>query len=166
MSALEGEADILNAEMGERLALHCLGLAGFQTYMPRLRVKRLTRTRKMSVSMPALFPGYCFVWIELQWHSARWCPGVIRLVLDGIQPARVPDGIIAEIRSRERDGLIDIAKPPQFVPGMRVRVLQGPLQSQIGLLTALRPHERVLVLLRLLGGQQRVELAQGAIAAV
>jgi transcription antitermination factor NusG len=150
----------------ERLALHCLGLAGFTTYLPRLRVKRLTRTRKMSVSMPALFPGYCFVWIELQWHSARWCPGVIRLVLDGIQLAKVPDGVIDGIRSRERDGLIDIAKPPQFVPGMRVQVLQGPLQNQIGLLTALRPHERVLVLLRLLGGQQRVELAQGAIAAI
>jgi hypothetical protein len=57
--------------------------------------------------------------------------------MDGIQPAKVPDGIIAEIRSRERDGLIDIAKPPQFAPGMRVRVLQGPLQNQIGL-TALR----------------------------
>jgi hypothetical protein len=49
---------------------------------------------------------------------------------------------------------------------MRVRVLQGPLQNQIGLLTALRPHERVLVLLRLLGSQQRVELAQGAVAAI
>jgi hypothetical protein len=44
--------------------------------------------------------------------------------------------------------------------------LQGPLQDQIGLLAALRPHERVLVLLQLLGGQQRVELARGAIEAV
>jgi transcriptional antiterminator RfaH len=145
----------------ERLALHCLGLAGFQTYMPRLRVKRLTRTRKVSMAMPALFPNYCFVLIELQWHAARWAPGVIRLVLDGVQPAKVPDGVIDGIRSRERDGLIDIAKPPQFVPGMRVRVLQGPLQHHIGLLTALRPHERVLVLLQLLGRQQRVELPAG-----
>jgi len=32
--------------------------------------------------------------------------------------------------------------------------------------TALRPHERVLVLLQLLGGQQRVELARGAIEAI
>jgi hypothetical protein len=35
-----------------------------------------------------------------------------------------------------------------------VKVLQGPLHDQIGLLAALRPHERVLVLLQLLGGQQ------------
>jgi hypothetical protein len=43
---------------------------------------------------------------------------------------------------------------------MRVKVLQGPLQDQIGLRAALRPHERVLVLLQLLGSQQRVELAR------
>ena len=51
-------------------------------------------------------------------------------------------------------------------PGMRVKVLQGPLQDQIGLLAALRPHERVLVLLQLLGGQQRVELAQSSVEAI
>jgi hypothetical protein len=71
-------------------------------------------------------------------------------------PARVPDAIISEIRSRERDGLIELPKL-RLEPGMRVKVLQGPLQDQIGLLAALRPHERVLVLLQLLGGQQRVE---------
>jgi hypothetical protein len=49
---------------------------------------------------------------------------------------------------------------------MRVKVLQGPLHDQIGLLAALRPHERVLVLLQLLGGQQRVELARNAIEAI
>ena len=51
--------------------------------------------------------------------------------------------------------------------GGRVDVnLQGPLHDQIGLLAALRPHERVLVLLQLLGGQQRVELARSAIEAI
>jgi hypothetical protein len=43
-------------------------------------------------------------------------------------------------------------------------VVSGPL-SEIGLLAALRAHERVLVLLHLLGGQQRVELARSAIEA-
>jgi hypothetical protein len=48
----------------------------------------------------------------------------------------------------------------------RVRVISGPLHDQIGLLGALRPHERVLILRRLLGGEQRVELAGSAIEAV
>jgi hypothetical protein len=51
--------------------------------------------------------------------------------------------------------------------GLRpVTVLQGPLHDQIGLLGALRPHERVLVLLHLLGAEQRVVLARGAIEAI
>jgi transcriptional antiterminator RfaH len=88
------------------------------------------------------------------WWNARWAAGVRRLVMDGEQPARVPDPVIAEIRSRERGGLIELPKL-RLAPGTRVRVLQGPLQNHIGLLAALRPHERVLVLLQLLGGQQR-----------
>jgi hypothetical protein len=40
------------------------------------------------------------------------------------------------------------------------------LQDQIGLLAALRPHERVLVLLHLLGGERGVELARNAIEAI
>ena len=47
-----------------------------------------------------------------------------------------------------------------------MRVVSGPLHEQIGLLGALRPHERVLVLLQLLGGERPVELARGAIEAL
>jgi hypothetical protein len=50
--------------------------------------------------------------------------------------------------------------------GTRMKILQGPLQGHIGLLAALRPHERVTLLLHLLGGQQRVELARSAIEAI
>src|SRR5262245_8462616 len=83
------------------LALHCLGLAGFETYDPRLREQRRRHGRKVSVT-PSLFPGYAFVLIVSGWWDARWAAGVRRLVMDGLQPARVPDAVISEIRSRER----------------------------------------------------------------
>jgi hypothetical protein len=57
----------------ERTALHFLGLNGFTTYCPRVRTERPSRDRERSTR---LFPGYAFVWIELQWHAARWAPGV------------------------------------------------------------------------------------------
>jgi hypothetical protein len=44
---------------------------------------------------------------------------------------------------------------------MRVQVISGPPRDQIGLLGALRPHERVLVLLQLLGGERPVETRAG-----
>jgi Transcription termination factor nusG len=64
------------------LALHGLEQAGFQTYCPRVRERRTLHDRKV-VQTPLLFPGYLFVLIELQWHTARWSPGVVRLVLNG-----------------------------------------------------------------------------------
>jgi transcription antitermination factor NusG len=135
------------------LASYCLGLAGYEIYEPRLREQRRSRHghRKIIVT-PPLFPGYLFVWVVRGWWDARWSPGVVRLIMDGLLPARVPDRVIAEIKSRERGGLIELPKPRKFKPGMQVKVLQGPLRDQIGLLGALRPHERVLVLLQLLGG--------------
>ena len=149
----------------DRLAWHCLTLAGYKIYQPLLREPRRSHGRKIIVT-PPLFPGYLFVWVVRGWWDARWSPGVVRLIMDGLLPARVPEQIISEIKSRERNGFVELPKMRGLTPGMRVKVLQGPLQAQIGMLAALRPHERVLVLLNLLGGQQRVELARNAIEAV
>jgi transcriptional antiterminator RfaH len=138
----------------ERLALHCLGLAGYQTYLPRIRA----RTPKTA----ALFPGYAFVLIELQWHAARWSPGVLRLVLDGRQPAKVPDRVIVDLKGRERNGLVELPAPSEFRRGDTVRITRGVFVGQLALFDGMRPHERVAVLLQLLG---RVELAKGDIEA-
>jgi transcriptional antiterminator RfaH len=129
-----------------------------------LREQVRSRTGRKIVRTPPLFPGY-LVWVVSGWWNARWSPGVVRLIMDGLMPARVPEAIIGEIKSRERRGLIELPKL-RLEPGMRVKVLQGPLQDHIGMLAALRPHERVLVLLQLLGGQQRVELAQSSVEAI
>ena len=145
----------------EQLALHCLGLAGYETYFPGLRE---THGRKIEVR-PPLFPGYCFLTVEAQWYAARWSIGVIGLIMDGVRPARVADQIIDDLRKRERNGLIELPQRSELKPGDRVRVLHGPLAGQLGLYAGQRPHERVLVLLALLGGQQRVELAKDAIEA-
>src|SRR5215813_2435834 len=151
----------------ERLASHCLGLAGYEIYQPLLREQRRSRHghRKITVT-PPLFPGYLFVWVVRGWWDARWSAGVRRLVMDGEQPAHVPDAVISEIRSRERNGLVELPKPRGLAPGTRVRVISGPLSEKIGMLAVLRPHERVIILLNLLGGDQRVDLAMNAIEAV
>ena len=81
----------------EALALHCLGLNGYETYYPRLRDRRIRFGRTIE-NRPALFPGYAFVLIQLQWHTARWTPGTLGLIMGGSGPAKVPDGVIAEIR--------------------------------------------------------------------
>jgi transcriptional antiterminator RfaH len=146
----------------DALALHFLRQAGFETYAPRLRERRTVQGRKV-IKTPLLFPGYAFVWIELQWSQARWAPGVVRLVMDGSAPARVPDAVIAEIRSRENGGLIELPKPSPARLGDAMRILRGPFEGRLAIYAGMKPRARVEVLLGLLG---RVTLAADAVEAV
>jgi transcriptional antiterminator RfaH len=149
-----------------RLALHLLDLHGYKTYCPRIRERRISRGRVVEAPRE-LFVGYCFVLIIAgRWWDARWCPGVTRIVLAGERPARVPDAVIDEIRSRERDGLIELPRPPGLRPGDRVRITAGAFCGHLALYQGQTAHARVAVLLRLLGGIQRTELPANAIAAV
>ena len=99
-------------------------------------------------------------------EPARWSPGVVRLVMDGITPAVVPDTVVTSLKTREVNGLIELPPPPRFRRGDRVRILHGPLAGQLGLFAGMKPRERVAVLLTLLGGSRRVELAGSAVERV
>src|SRR5262245_15135467 len=149
----------------ERLALHCLGLAGFETYLPRLREHRVRGSRRIEIA-PALFPGYCFILITLQWSNAYYAPGVRRVILDGEVPARVSDRIIDDLRKRERNGLIELPKPRILCAGDPRRIRRGPFAGHLALYAGMAPHERVAVLLALLGGQQRMTLPKSDVEAV
>jgi len=153
------------APQQERAAQHFLQLRGFESYCPRLRVTRRQHGRKIELR-PPLFVSYLFIWIVAgRWWDARWCPYVSRIILNGAQPAVVPDGVISEIKARERGGLVELPKREEFRMGEAVRVTHGPLVGCVGLYAGMRPHERCLVLLALLGGHQRVELARGDVEA-
>jgi transcriptional antiterminator RfaH len=146
----------------DALAQICLRQAGFEIYAPRLRERRTAHGRKVTRT-PLLFPGYLFVFIRLQWHTARWAPGVVRLVMNGVGPAAVPDGVIEDLKARETGGLIELPKPPKFRSGDRLRVIHGPFAGHVGLYAGMKPRERVEVLLAVLGGAQRVTLAVDAV---
>jgi transcriptional antiterminator RfaH len=149
----------------EAVAEHFLEVAGYTVYCPRIRPpQRKSFSNGNSFTRP-LFPGYAFVLLVNGWWSANKSPGVIRLVLDGATPARVPDSIIGELRARERGGVIHL---PERVPavGDRVRITRGVFRDQLGLYAGQAPYERVAVLLSLLGSQRRVELPKGDVEAV
>ena len=77
----------------------------------------------------------------------------------------MPDGVIAEIRRREVNGLIELPEPP-LRRGARVRILRGPFTGHLAIFADMKPRERVEILLQLLGGEQRVTLAKNDIEAV
>jgi len=84
-------------------------------------------------------------------------------VLDGAVPAKVPDCIIAELRERERGGVVQLPEAPGLRAGDHVRVVRGPLVGLGGLYVGMSGRQRVEILLSILGGQQRVILSRGSI---
>jgi transcriptional antiterminator RfaH len=146
----------------EALAQRCLALAGFEVYLPRLRMVRQHAGRKIE-TRPPLFPGYAFTVIHAQWWAARWSIGVAGLIMNGSSPARVPDAVVAEIRARERGGLVELPPLPRPRPGDKVRVTAGIFTGRLALYDGMRGSERVAVLLGVLG---RVVLPADAIEPV
>ena len=147
----------------EQLALSELARAGFETYAPRILRRRYAKGRKIE-TMPLLFPGYVFVLIVLQWHAARFAPGVIGLIMDGERPARVPDSVIDEFRGREHNGVIMLPKKLQLAPGSDfqindgLRIQTGPMRGLFGLYAGQAPHDRIKVLMQLFGSVRPVEV--------
>src|SRR5215831_11083716 len=105
---------------------------GFETYLPRIRIRTHGRTRNV-----ALFPCYVFAQVGDRWQSARWSIAVIRVCMkadaalqgrpiDDLalrQPACVPDEFINVLRkSEDQDGFIRLPKEPstQLKKGQRV----------------------------------------------
>ena len=150
----------------EQLALHTLGLSGFTTYLPRFLEHVIRRGRREEVHRP-LFPGYVFCLIIDRWWSIQRSPGVIGLILDGGRPARVPDGVIDELRRRERpDGLIRLPEPRGLQRGDRVLIRDGPFTNLVAVYAGMSGHQRVAVLLSLFGGEKRVTLPKDDIVAL
>ena len=95
----------------ERVAQFFLEQAGFEVYLPKIRERRIRKGKRVETLLP-LFPSYMFLRIELQWREARRCPRVIKVVASAESgaPIPVPDEIVDVIRSRERDGALELPK--------------------------------------------------------
>jgi transcriptional antiterminator RfaH len=130
---------------------------GLETYLPLLR--RWPRPPVGSDVGP-LFPGYVFVRAaRAHFHRITHTPGVGGLIVFGGEPARLDDGVIDFLRSREEpDGIIEARPLPS---GSAVRVSDGPWRGLVAVLERrVSARERVLVLLDILQRQTCVEMPE------
>ena len=103
-------------------------------------------------------PTYLFVRIVNRWYSIDNTIGVLQLLLSGDLPAKLRDDVIAELKRKERNGVVYLPKPRGLQLGDKVRILRGSFVDHIGLYDGMTGHERRVVLLELLGRKVRVEL--------
>ena len=79
---------------------------------------------------------------------------------------RSRQGIIAELRGREDErGFVRLERRSRFAPGDQIRVVEGIFDACLGLFEDMVDHERVAILLDLLGRKVRVVLHGDAVAA-
>jgi transcriptional antiterminator RfaH len=153
---------------GEVKAARNLLRQGYEIYLPRY-LKRRRHARKIDFIARPLFPRYIFVAIDLatqRWRSIQSTFGVSHLVCNGDDPAAVPEGVVAALKAREDDkGFVILDARPTLVPGDKVRVLTGVFMDSAGLFSGLADHDRVAILLDLLGRKVRVLLDADMVAA-
>ena len=101
--------------------------------------------------LKAFFPGYGFVYFDFpaQYQLVKYTRGVKRVVGNREAPTTIAEEVICEIKSRERDGLIELYKygeEPEV--GDEIEVMEGPLKGLRGIFKKeLTAKERVIILL-------------------
>lgn len=148
-------------QRGEAHAARELANQAFEVFLPRYQ-KKCRHARKVTLVAAPLFPNYLFVRLDPQrqrWRSINGTRGVSRLIASQDGPIPVPDALIAVLRTRlDAQGFVTMSLRPDFAPGEAIRIRSGSFAEAIGLFDGFRDHDRVAVLLELLGGKVRVVL--------
>lgn len=142
----------------EERALENLQRQGYPCFLPQVPVESVRRGRVV-VAQQALFPRYLFIQLDDSLQARAWGPvrstlGVTRLVTFGVQPARVPDDLIDQLRQQVQDLAAD--PQPLFRPGQAVRITQGPFAGLDCIYEIPDGDQRAIVLLTLLQRPVRV----------
>jgi transcription antitermination factor NusG len=135
-----------------------LRIKGYECLLPLSRCRKLT-SKGVSESRRALFPGYLFCRIDLS--ETRMpilvTPDVLGIVGVAGVPAPIGDDEIAAVQ--QIAGSRISAEPwPYLQPGMRVRLLAGPLSGLCGVVVQQDQADHLIVSVELLQRSVAVEI--------
>jgi transcription elongation factor/antiterminator RfaH len=143
-----------------------LDFEDIEVFNPKIKTKRYLRGRLREV-IEELFPCYIFLMFDLDkyYHMIKYTRGVRRIVGDRSgNPYNVDIRIIEYIKSKVKDGYITI-EPPEFSPGEKVVIKEGPLEGLVGIFQKnIKASERVMILLNTLEYQAKMEIEKGFLA--
>lgn len=152
----------------ERLAVEHLERQGYRTHLPLIRAARHRRGRWQGTVEP-LFPGYVFVRLDLRSDNSapiRSTRGVIGLVRFGGEPLPVPHAFMRVLHAARGDANDPIDPDHLLRAGDRVTLVEGPMTGLMAIVEAKSGRDRVLLLLELLGRQNRISAARHQVAPV
>ena len=133
---------------------------GFTVYLPTAPNKSRKQGR-VKKAISAMFPGYLFIEVDLQRQDLsviRSTLGCIALLRQGVQPAVVPEHVVASIVEAEAVLRGRFNSDQGFTPGARYELLEQGFQGHTATFLALEGKERARVLVTLLNSQQEVKV--------
>jgi transcription antitermination factor NusG len=133
-------------------------------FLPLLRMRS---GRSPVPSTVPLFPQYIFARLDLAAHffEVRYMPGVVGFVSAGQEPLAVSETIVDSVRSRCRDGVVEL-NPRRFTEGEHVRVVGGPFRDFDAIFQGyLSGSKRVAILIQTVEGTGVRVLADASIIA-
>jgi len=143
----------------ETCVVRNLNRQGFDIYLP-MYLKKRRHARRIDWVQAPLFPRYLFVEMNLEnvrWRSIQSTMGVLNLVCFGEKPIPVPQNVITILKSCEDENcLIKFVGQSRFDPGDEVQILDGAFGDSIGVIKEKYSHDRVTLLLKMMGRQIRV----------
>jgi len=150
----------------ESQALENLERQGYTTYCPQITISKRRRNAWHQVTEP-LFPRYLFIELtegEDDFGPIRSTLGVSNMLRFGGKPATISNDIIESLQQQERDSAEtpDTAELP-VKPGDRVLVTDGPFAGLEGIFQNSSKDARVIILMELLGRENRVSVDRDSI---
>ena len=136
----------------QQVATHLHERLALETYYPRLKRQKTIRRVRRLVTGP-LFPRYLFTRFDFaaEFRAVRYAPDVLDVVNAGGRPAIVGDALVAELKSWAGEAVDLITLQPDFSPGDRVEITDGPMRGLPATILHIKnDSDRVAVLLSIL----------------
>ncbi|ACD82086.1 transcriptional activator RfaH [Candidatus Methylacidiphilum infernorum] len=150
----------------EKLAVENLKKENIEVFFPQFQYQKI-RSRKTSLVLEPLFPGYLFAKFNLysKLTFVRSTKGVRKVVHFGSSYPVIPDSFIEELRIQfGEEGIKTIRE--RIDVGSTINIAEGPFQGYSCIVLGFIPaKERVRVLLEWLGRAVQIEVNLKEIAA-
>ena len=113
-----------------------------------------------------LFPGYIFIHLDKKkedWSPIRSTKGIVNFVRFGLNFAQIPDNVIEFIKANQLFNKEKLINYNKFKPGDKVQISDGVFKNCIAIFESFQSDERVILLMKILGQQQAINLKQESV---
>lgn len=147
----------------EHLALNNLVSQGYDVFSPTITETIIKQGKKIKRES-FLFSRYIFVWVRDQWRSINGTKGVVKLLTREERPLFLSAVDALQLEALRAKGSIVVEEKKRFRPGDQVTIGEGPFFGFKGIYVGQSKAEREFVLLKMLGGDVKVEVAASDLA--